>query len=208
MNLPNSLEKRDIFVDRKPQQHGSSGVTSHSQAPASGASAHALGSQQDAFSTSGFGSSSGSGAFMGGGLGGSGSGGALGLAAMASSFQGGSHHHQQQQFQHQSQYGASAHGVSPAPSPHATDDHEDGSDARSDDDSDVSEHPAIVIYVIDPFELALRYFGGAMSDVRRVAMLGLLKCYNELLKELSAERRCHVSLQVCKRCPHKHCDCA
>ena len=179
-------------------------MTSHSQATASGASAHALGSQQDAFSTSGFGSTSGSGAFMGGGLSGSGSGGALGLAAMASSFQGGSHHHnqQQQQFQHQSQYGASAHGVSPAPSPHATDDHEDGSDARSDDDSDVSEHPAIVIYVIDPFELALRYFGGAMSDVRRVAMLGLLKCYNELLKELSAERRCHVSLQVCKRCPH------
>ena len=197
MNLPNMLDKRDIFVERerKPQHApASSGVTS-SQAPASGASAHSSDSHRDTFG--GFGSNT-----FGGSL--SGSGGGLGLAGMASTYQqANQHQHQQMQYQqHQghphSQHGASSHNVSPTPSPHAPDDRDadDVNDARSDDDGDASEYPAVVIYIIDPFELAQRYFGGFTSDARRVAMLGLLKCFNELLRELAPDIKNHVSLQV------------
>ena len=60
-------------------------------------------------------------------------------------------------------------------------------------DEEEGDAPSIVIYLVDPFTYGQEY---EPWDVPRFAVLGLLRCYQELLRGLSEPLRQQVHLQV------------
>ena len=79
--------------------------------------------------------------------------------------------------------------------------------AMQDPDGDGQpETPSVVIYIVDPFSYshsasvpgpaAAQIDGDSGPDVTRLAMLGLLRCYQEMVRDLPEELRQHVHLQV------------
>lgn len=55
-----------------------------------------------------------------------------------------------------------------------------------------AECPALVVYMVDPFTYSQEW-----DHLNRLAMIGLLHCYQELVKTLPEQMQNHVSLQVC-----------
>ena len=58
-------------------------------------------------------------------------------------------------------------------------------------EQDAADGPAVVVYMVDPFSYA-----SDADDLRRLAMLGLLRCYNEMLRTLPPHVHHNVHLQV------------
>ena len=63
--------------------------------------------------------------------------------------------------------------------------------AQESEDS-TAECPALVVYMVDPFTYSQEW-----DHLNRLAMIGLLHCYQELVKTLPEQMQNHVSLQVC-----------
>lgn len=53
------------------------------------------------------------------------------------------------------------------------------------------EPPAVVVYLVEPFSL-----GSEMSDVQRLACLGLLRCFTAMLNAIPEHVRSNISVQV------------
>ena len=78
---------------------------------------------------------------------------------------------------------------------------EDANDSSSSKDSGMeleAEHeagggdlPAIVVYIVEPFT----YFA-EWEDMRRLAMLGLMRCFTSMLAGLPEALRANIHLQV------------
>ncbi len=60
-------------------------------------------------------------------------------------------------------------------------------------DCDSTSCPSIVIYLVDPFT----YAHNQWPQFTRLAVLGLLRCYQEMLSKLPEPMRHHVHPQVC-----------
>ena len=58
-------------------------------------------------------------------------------------------------------------------------------------DVDNSETPSIVIYLLNPFT-----YGHKWGDTNRLAALGLLRCYQELVQALPESLQSNIHLQV------------
>ena len=58
-------------------------------------------------------------------------------------------------------------------------------------DPDAADRPAYMVYMVDPFSYA-----SDADDLRRLAMLGLLRCFNEMLKTLPNHVHENIHLQV------------
>lgn len=57
--------------------------------------------------------------------------------------------------------------------------------------SENSEAPFVVLYFIEPFT-----YGQKDADLSRLAMFGILRCFNELLKSLPEQMQSRIQLQV------------
>jgi len=73
-----------------------------------------------------------------------------------------------------------------------SDGHRDQSGPEADHD-DSGNSPALVVYLINPFT-----FGQDWGNLDRLVMLGLLKCYQQLVKNLPEHLQNNVYLQVRK----------
>ncbi|KAG1662731.1 Mediator of RNA polymerase II transcription subunit 13 [Nymphon striatum] len=62
------------------------------------------------------------------------------------------------------------------------------------DPEDELQIPAIVIYMVDPFSYMAS--GDEYSEVHRLAMLGLLRCYADLLKNVPEKTQNNIHLQI------------
>lgn len=69
--------------------------------------------------------------------------------------------------------------------------HRDGHDDVPTDTSGHEDGPAIVIYMVNPFT-----YGKNSDQLNRQAMIGLLKCYQEVLPNLPESMQNSVYLQV------------
>lgn len=58
-------------------------------------------------------------------------------------------------------------------------------------DDEEREPPAIVIYLVDPFS-----FGSEVEDTDRLACLGLLRCYVDILNSVPEHIRAHLHVQI------------
>ncbi len=68
----------------------------------------------------------------------------------------------------------------------------DGSSgADPDQDPSDADSPALVIYMVEPFS-----YGEEWEDANRLAMLGLLRCYQEILKLMPPHLQNSTQLQV------------
>lgn len=59
------------------------------------------------------------------------------------------------------------------------------------DHSDSSDCPALVVYLVDPFT-----YGHEWDDLNRLAMIGLLHCYQQMLTTLPDHHQSNICLQV------------
>ena len=69
----------------------------------------------------------------------------------------------------------------------------DSQDQSPDLDADTSGCPSIIIYMIDPFT----YAHNQWPQITRMAMMGLLRCYQELISNLPEHMQSYVHPQVC-----------
>lgn len=58
-------------------------------------------------------------------------------------------------------------------------------------DDEEREPPAVVVYLVEPFSL-----GSEMTDVQRLACLGLLRCFTAMLNAIPEHIRSNISVQV------------
>ena len=73
----------------------------------------------------------------------------------------------------------------------------DGPDGNShrdshDDVDDSYECPAVVVYIINPFSYAAQDW----DDLNRLAVIGLLRCYKEVISMLPENMKNNIYLQV------------
>ena len=70
----------------------------------------------------------------------------------------------------------------------------DGSSHRDshDDVDDSYECPAVVVYIINPFSYAAHDW----DDLNRLAIIGLLRCYREVISMLPENMKNNIYLQV------------
>ncbi|CAB3370318.1 Hypothetical predicted protein [Cloeon dipterum] len=66
-----------------------------------------------------------------------------------------------------------------------------GPSLESHTDDDEMEPPAIVIYIVDPFS-----FGSEDEDNERLACLGLLRCFSDVLNRAPEHIRAHLNVQI------------
>ena len=68
---------------------------------------------------------------------------------------------------------------------------EAGADVESDVDGGASDDRSVLVYMIDPFS-----YSNDSGETKRLSMLGLLRCFHEMVSTLPAHFQHRVQLQV------------